>query len=199
MVNKVKLDVSVHVYYIYLIIENWAFKKCIITSNRRKFILIKSNQNNIGRNRQQISKNREELNEYVCPCFQWYQLLANYPYPYVTFLIRISSCSLLLLSLISADFLHMLKLTVQYTPPPPSTRIFKKFSFSIIRIGPYVRMRRMAVFVNVGILELSYSFQTLGDYLFSCFVPCRKPSNSIINTRTHQYVHFKHDKFWLFN
>ena len=39
----------------------------------------------------------------------------------------------------------------------------KKRSFSIIKVGPYVRPERLAVSVNLDRLELSYCFQTLHD------------------------------------
>ena len=60
---------------------------------------------------------------------------------------------------------------------------FLKASFSIIRVGPSVRPERIALFVNNGMLELSYKFETLkGDFFYSK-VQFRKRTNSIFNTR----------------
>ncbi len=44
-----------------------------------------------------------------------------------------------------------------------------------------IKMKRLYLFVNLGMLELSYPFQTFRDY---SLVPFRKRSNSIINART---------------
>ena len=45
---------------------------------------------------------------------------------------------------------------------------FKSEPFSIIMVGPYVRLERIACFDNLGMLELSYRYQTLhGDFCSS--------------------------------
>ncbi len=56
--------------------------------------------------------------------------------------------------------------------------------WNITRVSPSVRTRQPAIFANLGMLELSYWFQTFRDYSLSSYVPCKKRSNSIINTRT---------------
>ncbi len=43
---------------------------------------------------------------------------------------------------------------------------FYKPNFSIIRIGLSGRMRKIAVFVNLGMLEMINLFQTFTDYSF---------------------------------
>ncbi len=53
---------------------------------------------------------------------------------------------------------------------PSLTLCFKKRSFSIIMIGPSVRTTQLGLFVNLGILELTYRVQTLRDYSFSSMI-----------------------------
>ena len=49
-------------------------------------------------------------------------------------------------------------------------------------VRPYETVR--SLFVNFGILELTYRLQTFRDYSYSSQVPCEKRSNSLINTGT---------------
>ncbi len=69
-------------------------------------------------------------------------------------------------------------------------------SETIIRVGPSVRDRYL--FVNLGILELTYRLQTFRDHSFSILVPCEKRSNSIINTER-LYGLFRYEDFDIFN
>ena len=76
---------------------------------------------------------------------------------------------------------HILKLLVRIIFLFLDT--FLKQSFSKIRVGPSVRPRRIAFFVNFSMLELSYQFQTLhGDICSSSVLRFRKRRNCIVIT-----------------
>ena len=60
--------------------------------------------------------------------------------------------------------------------------VFLKQSFSLIRVGTYVRPKRIALIVNSGMLELSCRFQTFNaDFCKKKYL--RKCKNSIIINR----------------
>ena len=61
--------------------------------------------------------------------------------------------------------------------------IIIKASFSLIRVGQSVRPEWIAHFVNYGMLELSYQFETSYGDSFRSKVQFRKRSNTIFNTR----------------
>ena len=58
-----------------------------------------------------------------------------------------------------------------------------KAGFSIIRVGQSVRTEQIAHFVNYGMLELSYQFETSYVDSFHSKVQFRKRSNTTFNTR----------------